>query len=158
MGSCCIALGTISSHLWWSMIMGEKRMCDWVTLLYRRKLMEHCKPAMVEKIRTIKKKKKKDWFQDISPPPSKASGLIALVLACESAIFNFLSWNQCRLRGSSKDNIKRSLIPSTQISPAVPSHRTIDSPTSRPRNWHWNRDVTEAQGPYFGFTSLRIRT
>ena len=24
-------------------------MCDWVTLLYSRKLTEHCKPAMMEK-------------------------------------------------------------------------------------------------------------
>ena len=24
-------------------------MCDWVTLLYRRKLTEHCKPAIIEK-------------------------------------------------------------------------------------------------------------
>ena len=41
------------SHLWWSMIMWEKRMytfmCDWVTLLYSRKLTEHCKPAIMEK-------------------------------------------------------------------------------------------------------------
>ena len=46
-------LGTMSSHLWWSMIMGEKRtdtcMCDWVTMLYSRKLTEHCKPAIMEK-------------------------------------------------------------------------------------------------------------
>ena len=27
MKSCCVALGTTSSHLWWSMIMCEKRMC-----------------------------------------------------------------------------------------------------------------------------------
>ena len=33
-------------------------MCDWVTLLYRRKLTEHCKPAIMEKIQIIKKKKK----------------------------------------------------------------------------------------------------
>ena len=26
-------------------------MCDWVTLLYRRKLTEHCKSAIMEKIR-----------------------------------------------------------------------------------------------------------
>ena len=24
-------------------------MCDWVTLLYNRKLAEHCKPAIIEK-------------------------------------------------------------------------------------------------------------
>ena len=33
--------------------------CDWVTLLYRRKLTEHCKPAIMEKIKIIKKKKDK---------------------------------------------------------------------------------------------------
>ena len=26
MRSCCVALGTMSSHLWWHMIMWEKRM------------------------------------------------------------------------------------------------------------------------------------
>lgn len=26
-------------------------MCDWVTLLYIRKLIEHCKPAIMEKIK-----------------------------------------------------------------------------------------------------------
>ena len=31
-------------------------MCDWVTLLYSRKLTEHCKLAMMEKIKIIKKK------------------------------------------------------------------------------------------------------
>ena len=53
MRSCCIALGTVSSHLGWSMIMWEKGMymcmCDWVTLLYSRKVAEHCKPALMEK-------------------------------------------------------------------------------------------------------------
>ena len=51
--SCCVALGTMSGHLCWSMIMGEKRMytCmyNWVTMLYRRKLTEHCKQAIMEK-------------------------------------------------------------------------------------------------------------
>ena len=32
-------------------------MCDWVTLLYSRKLTEYCKPPMMEKIKTIKKKR-----------------------------------------------------------------------------------------------------
>ena len=31
-------------------------MCDWVTLLYSRKLIEHCKPAIMEKIKIIKNK------------------------------------------------------------------------------------------------------
>ena len=30
-------------------------MCDWVTLLYSRKLAEHCKPTIMEKIKIIKK-------------------------------------------------------------------------------------------------------
>ena len=60
MRSCCIALGTISNQLWWNMIMWEKRMyiciCDWVTLLYSRKLTEHCKPAVIEKNKNHLKK------------------------------------------------------------------------------------------------------
>ena len=31
-------------------------MCDWVTLLYCRKLTEHCKPTIMEKIKIIIKK------------------------------------------------------------------------------------------------------
>ena len=31
-------------------------MCDWVPLLYSRKLTEHCKPAIMEKIKIILKK------------------------------------------------------------------------------------------------------
>jgi len=36
-------------------------MCNWVTLLHSRKLTEHCKPAIMEKIKiiTIKGKKRK---------------------------------------------------------------------------------------------------
>ena len=41
--------------------MGEKRMyicmCDWVTLLYSGILTEHCKPAIMEKIKIVIKKK-----------------------------------------------------------------------------------------------------
>ena len=41
MRSCCVALGTRFSHLWWSMIMQGKKMytcmCNWVTMLYSRK-------------------------------------------------------------------------------------------------------------------------
>ena len=50
--SCCIALETISSHLGWSLMEDNVRkstyicICDWVTLLYSRKLPEHCKPAV----------------------------------------------------------------------------------------------------------------
>lgn len=37
----------------------RKRMCvcvcDWVTLLFSRKLTEHCKPTIKEKIKIIKK-------------------------------------------------------------------------------------------------------
>ena len=33
-------------------------MCYWVTLLYSRKLTEHCKPAVKEKSKIIKQKKK----------------------------------------------------------------------------------------------------
>jgi len=34
MRSCCVALGTMSSHLWWSMIMGEKRMVIFIWITY----------------------------------------------------------------------------------------------------------------------------
>ena len=41
MRSCCVTLRTMSSHLWWRMMMWEKRtytcMCNWVTMLYSRK-------------------------------------------------------------------------------------------------------------------------
>ena len=30
-------------------------MCDWVALLYSRKLTEHCKPTIMEKIKIVKK-------------------------------------------------------------------------------------------------------
>ena len=63
MRSCCIALGYMSSHLWWSMIMWEKRMyickCNWVTLLYSRKLTEYCKPAIIKKNKNHYKWKEK---------------------------------------------------------------------------------------------------
>ena len=41
MRSCCIAQGTISSHLEWNMMEDNVRkeciyMCDWVSLLYSR--------------------------------------------------------------------------------------------------------------------------
>ena len=57
--SCWIALGTTSSHLWWSMMkdnVGKRMyacMCAWVTLLYSRKLTEHCIPTIMEKIKII---------------------------------------------------------------------------------------------------------
>ena len=41
-------------------------MCDWVSLLCCGKLTEHYKPAIMEKIKIIKKKKKK---QNIKAPP-----------------------------------------------------------------------------------------
>ena len=43
-------------------------MCDWVTLHYSSQLTEHCKPAMMEKIKIIKKinqrtfKKRKEMY------------------------------------------------------------------------------------------------
>jgi len=64
MRSYCIALGTISGHLWWSMIMWEKGMyacmCNWVTMMYNRKLTEHCKPAIMGKNHLKKKFTVKD--------------------------------------------------------------------------------------------------
>ena len=34
-------------------------MCNWVNLLYSRKLAEHCKPAILEKNKNQKKEKKR---------------------------------------------------------------------------------------------------
>ena len=34
-------------------------MCNWVNLLYSRKLKEHCKPAIIEKIKIIINEKNK---------------------------------------------------------------------------------------------------
>ena len=39
-------------------------MCDWVTLLRSRKLTEHCKPAIMQKIKVIIKNKTKDIGND----------------------------------------------------------------------------------------------
>lgn len=44
-------------------------MCDWVTLPCSRKLTQHGKPAIVEKMKIIIKKKKTSF--QISPPPKK---------------------------------------------------------------------------------------
>ena len=35
------------------------QMCDWVTLLYSRKLTEQCKPTIVEEIKQLKIKSNK---------------------------------------------------------------------------------------------------
>ena len=64
MRSCCKAqkLYLITSDGTWWRIMWEKErvyVCGWVTLLYSRKLTEHCKPAIMDKIKIILKKKHK---------------------------------------------------------------------------------------------------
>ena len=41
-------------------------MCNWVTLLCSRKLREHSKPAMMEKIKIIIKKKKEGKLREIT--------------------------------------------------------------------------------------------
>ena len=65
MRSCCVASGTMSGHIWWSMIIWEKRrgtgMCNWVAMLYSRKLTKHCKPAITEK-KSHYIKKNRDLF------------------------------------------------------------------------------------------------
>ena len=57
-------------------------MCDWVTLLYSRKLTEHSKPAITEKIKIIKIKKKnltKLWISQ----GRKLTGIFTLKNFCE---------------------------------------------------------------------------
>ena len=50
MRSCCIAQGTVSSHLWWNMKEDNVR---------KKKiyiLTKHCKPTVMKKIKILKKK------------------------------------------------------------------------------------------------------
>ena len=51
-------------------------MCNWVTLLYNRKLTEHCKTAIMEEIQIIikekKRKKKTKILHAISMLPTRA--------------------------------------------------------------------------------------
>ena len=49
------------------------RMCDRVTLLYSRKLTEHCKSAIMEKIKIIINEKKKKKERKDQPAPSTVS-------------------------------------------------------------------------------------
>ena len=59
-------------------------MCDWVTLLHSRKLTEHCKPAITEKINIILKKQKGNH--------------IIISTSDENAFEEFLPWlsrNEC---------------------------------------------------------------
>ena len=51
-------------------------MCNWVTMLYSRKLTEHRKPAIMEKIKIIIKLKKKVTFLG-----SKNKGTLNLIAA-----------------------------------------------------------------------------
>ena len=51
-------------------------MCNWVTLLYSRKLPEHCKPAIMEKNHFLKKR---DYAPDscyFGPPPQLKSNVL----------------------------------------------------------------------------------
>ena len=38
-------------------------MCNWVTLLYSRKLTENCKPAIMEKKKSLNKKRKRKFIK-----------------------------------------------------------------------------------------------
>ena len=46
-------------------------MCNWITLLYSRKLTEYYKPAIMEKVKIIIKLKKKKRKGTFSGEPSK---------------------------------------------------------------------------------------
>ena len=71
MRSCCIAQGTLSSHLWWNMMKDSvrKRMyiCVWLGhFAVQYKLTGHCKPTIMENIKIIIKINK-----CVKPPPKK---------------------------------------------------------------------------------------
>ena len=64
-------------------------MCDWVTLLYSKKLIENCKPTIMEKIKIIKKikiifvlekKKKRNTGAEGEPVNNPYLGLIPDIL------------------------------------------------------------------------------
>ena len=64
-------------------------MCDWVTLLYRRKLTEHCKPAVMEKLKILKKFfLKKQHFSSPTPFPLKMGQTEPERLTWISALLN----------------------------------------------------------------------
>ena len=67
-------------------------MCDWVTLLYSRKLSEHGKPAIMEKIKTIKMKKTKEKKKKrtVAEPPISMSIGWLLILAVVASIDIYL--------------------------------------------------------------------
>ena len=46
-------------------------MCNWLTMLYSRKLTEHYKPAMMEKIKILKKEKKRKKYSMLEKRKSK---------------------------------------------------------------------------------------
>ena len=62
-------------------------MCDKVNLLYRRKLTEHCKPAILEKIKIIKKKKEEYLYQPIA--------YRCLVMGARPTKNNRVAWLSC---------------------------------------------------------------
>ena len=63
-----------SGNYVWSLVMEHDNvrkkmytcMCDWVTLLYSRKLTEHCKPAIMEKIEIIINIKKERMAENLA--------------------------------------------------------------------------------------------
>ena len=69
--------------------MWEKRMhtcvCDWVTLLYRRKLTEHCKSVIIEKIKIIIKLKK-NCFTNTNRVQTKKGVMITTI---DKSLLNF---------------------------------------------------------------------
>ena len=76
-------------------------MCDWVTLLYNRKLTEHCIPAMMEKIKTILKK-------DNREPSINPDTCDQLIFKKEARIYNkkktVFSANDTRKTGQPYEN------------------------------------------------------
>ena len=47
-------------------------MCNWVTMLGSRKLTEHCKPAIMKKKKSIKKKRQRYWQDALNGLASSA--------------------------------------------------------------------------------------
>ena len=68
-------------------------MCNWVTMLYSRKLTEHCKPAIMEKNKNcdIEKKKKTDEWQNSEIDPRIQNNCIHSFYVNKILLNNYVS-------------------------------------------------------------------
>ena len=110
--SWCIAQGTISSHLWWSIMQDNMRkimyMYDWVNLPYSRKLTKHCKSTIIGK----NLKNKRTWMKTIITHCSFRRDFffffffLDVIMACRSSWARDWTWVTAMTVSHSNDNAK----------------------------------------------------